>query len=70
MKAYKPMTVAAFTKALEKHSMTNDHLAMVMGVHPRTVYRWAAGDVPIPKTVWMLLTLLPTETLRASMTKP
>ena len=50
-------------KALEQRllelDLLNNELAEEAGVSPRTVYRWLAGTTPIPRSVMVMLELLP-----------
>jgi len=38
--------------------LTTEGLAHLVGVHPRTAYRWLDGSRPVPEPVWRLLELV------------
>lgn len=49
------MTPAAFRTALDRLGLTQSEAARRLGVDPRTVRRWIAGDRKIPGPVAVLL---------------
>lgn len=49
------MTPDELRTQLERLGLTQGGVARLLDVDPRTVRRWAAGVVPIPKPVNMLL---------------
>jgi hypothetical protein len=52
------MTAAEFCEALAQLGLSKGDAGELFGTDPRTPYRWARGDRPIPPTVAMLLRLM------------
>lgn len=46
------------TRLLEDMDILNSELAVLAGVSARTVYRWLAGETPVPRSVVAMLELL------------
>lgn len=46
------------TALLEEMDILNSELAVLAGVSGRTVYRWLAGETPVPRSVVAMLELL------------
>lgn len=49
------MTPDAFRALLVKRGHTQSSLARALRTDPRTIRRWALGEVPVPYAVQMLL---------------
>lgn len=52
------MTPAELRNAIDRLGLSQVGLGRFLGVDPRTVRRWAAGDLPVPRAVDMLLRLM------------
>jgi DNA-binding transcriptional regulator YiaG len=53
------MTPKQFRHAINRLDLSQVKAAKFLGVDPRTVRKWVAGDSRIPHSVELLLTLLP-----------
>lgn len=49
------MTPDELKKAMDRANLTVGELAQMTGRHERTVYRWLAGDIPVPKWISLVL---------------
>jgi hypothetical protein len=49
-------------RLLEEMDLLNSELAVLSGVSGRTVYRWLAGETPVPRSVVAMLELLKART--------
>ena len=61
------MTPSELRAILAKHAITQQRFADMMGVNKVTVYRWVAGDRPIPHPVAILAGWLDAGVIPASM---
>lgn len=52
------MTPAQLTGLLEKASLSQSEAARQIGIHPRTMRKYIAGDAAIPKVVELALRYL------------
>lgn len=52
------MTPAELRTVLARLEISQVGLAAFVGVDPRTARRWAAGDIPVPKAVALILRFL------------
>lgn len=47
-----------FVELSKKLKLNNLEVSKLLGVHPRTYYRWASGDTSVPYSVIKVLELL------------
>lgn len=65
------MTGDEFNTALKTVRASRKEVATLLGVHPRTVARWAQGSLPVPKSAenWVRLMLVRGESMNKVMTQ-
>jgi hypothetical protein len=49
------MTQVQFKKMLEKHHITNDRAAWLLGLDVRQIRRYLSGESPVPQAVDLLM---------------
>lgn len=52
------MTATQFKRAVKRVEMTLNGFARFINIHPRTVRRYASGELPVPRHVEAVLSLL------------
>jgi transcriptional regulator with XRE-family HTH domain len=51
------MTPTELQRARRAAKATQEAFARRLGVHTRTLSRWETGAVPVPRWVWLVLTM-------------